>query len=44
MLTVLKEIDQDFLRQTVAEPTFAELFFPNCKDEAIADYIRSVLA
>ena len=44
MLTVLKEIDQDFLRQTVAEPNFAELFFPNCKDEAIADYIRSVLA
>ncbi|MBQ9685569.1 MAG: RpiB/LacA/LacB family sugar-phosphate isomerase [Oscillospiraceae bacterium] len=44
IMTVLKNIDQDFLKGAIAEPTFPELFFPNCKDEAIADYIRSVLA
>ena len=44
MLTVLKEIDQDFLKQTVGEPNFAEMFFANCKNEEIAAYIRGVLA
>ena len=41
---VLKEIDQDFLKQTVGEPNFAEMFFANCKNEEIAAYIRGVLA
>ena len=43
MMTVLKEIDQDFLKQTVAEPNFADMFFANCKDEAIGAYIREIL-
>lgn len=43
MLTVLKNIDQDFLKGAVAEPSFKELFFANAKDQAIIDYIKSVL-
>mgnify|MGYP002522586792 FL=1 len=42
-LDVLKNIDQDFLKGAIAEPSFPELFFANCKDEKIADYIRKVL-
>lgn len=43
MLTVLKSVDQDLLKQTIAGEKFAELFFANAKDQAIADYIKSVL-
>lgn len=42
-LEVLKQIDQAFLKQTIAEESFPELFFANCKDEAIAAYLKSVL-
>lgn len=44
MLTVLKNVDQDLLKATVAGEKFAELFYPNCKDQAIADYLRGVTA
>ncbi len=43
MLTVLKEVDQDLLKAAIAGEKFSELFFPNCQDEAIAAYLRSVL-
>ena len=42
MLTVLKTVDQDLLRATIAGEHFAELFYPNCKDQAIADYLRAL--
>jgi hypothetical protein len=38
MLTNLKEIDQDFLRETISGEHFAEYFYPACKDPAIAEY------
>lgn len=44
MLTVLKEIDQDFLKATVSGEKFAELFFPSCKCPEIKAYIEGVLA
>jgi len=44
MMTVLKEIDQTFLKETVSGEKFQEYFFENCKDRAIADYLRAVLA
>ncbi|MBE5963848.1 MAG: RpiB/LacA/LacB family sugar-phosphate isomerase [Lachnospiraceae bacterium] len=44
MLTILKNIDQDLLKGAVSGAKFAELFFPNCKDEAIAEYIKGILA
>ena len=43
MAEILKDIDQSFLKETLAEPNFAELFFANCKDEEIGEYIRAIL-
>ena len=42
MLTILKEIDQTFLKETIQGEHFAELFYPNCKDAAIAEYMKSL--
>lgn len=42
MMTILREIDQDFLRETIAGEHFAELFYPNCKDAEIAEYLKSL--
>lgn len=43
MMTILKQIDQDFLKETIAGEKFQEYFFANCQVEEIADYIKSVL-
>ena len=42
MLTVLKTVDQDLLKGAIAGERFAELFYPNAQDQAIADYLRSL--
>ncbi len=39
----LDRIDQDLLKGAIASKAFQELFFANCKDEAIAAYIRNLL-
>lgn len=39
----LKEIDQELVRGAVAGDRFQELFFPNCKDQAIASYVKNLL-
>ena len=44
MLSVLKAVDPELLRATVAGEQFEQLFFPNCQDDAIAAYLRGVLA
>lgn len=44
MLTVLKEIDQDLLKTTVSGEKFQEYFFANCQDDAIAAYLKNVVA
>lgn len=44
MMTILKTIDQDFLKATVGGAKFKELFFANCKCAEIRAYIESVLA
>lgn len=43
MMTILKNIDQDFLKETVSGEKFQELFFENCKCEEIANYIKTIL-
>lgn len=43
MMTVLKKIDQDFLKATVSSTGFSDMFFANCKDMEIADYIKALL-
>jgi ribose 5-phosphate isomerase RpiB len=42
MLTILKEIDQDFLKETISGEKFAELFYPNCQVPEIAEYLKSL--
>ena len=42
MLTILREIDQDFLRETISGEKFAELFYPNCRVPGIAEYLKSL--
>ncbi len=39
----LERIDQDLVKGAIAGEKFQELFFANCKDEAIAAYIRTLL-
>ena len=43
MLTVLKSVDQDLLKTAISGDRFQEYFFPNCKDDAMADYLRGLL-
>lgn len=42
MLSVLKSIDQDLLRSTIAGERFSDLFYANCQDEDISQYLRSI--
>lgn len=42
MLTVLQNIDQDLLRAAIAGEKFAEYFYPNCQDDAIAAYLKAL--
>ena len=44
MIDILKSIDSKFLKDTVAEENFADLFFPNCKDPEIGDFIKDLLS
>ncbi len=44
MITILKNIDQDFLRETIDRDTFKKYFFENAKDQEIIDYCKSILA
>jgi ribose 5-phosphate isomerase RpiB len=43
MLTILKTIDQDLLKGAVSGAKFKELFLADCKCDAIAEYIQSIL-
>ena len=43
LLDALKEIDRELVRGAVAGEKFAELFFPDCKDDMIAAYVRTLL-
>lgn len=42
MLTVLQTIDQDLLRAAIAGEKFAEYFYPNCQDDALAAYLKAL--
>lgn len=44
MMYILKNIDQDLLKTAVSGEKFDELFFPNCQDAEIAEYIKSIKA
>ena len=42
LLHILQTIDQQFLKETIAGTHFAEYFYPNCKDDEIASYLKSI--
>ena len=42
LMDILRAIDQDFLRETVSGARFAELFYPNCRNEEVAAYLRAL--
>ena len=43
MATILKEIDRDFLMETIQGEKFKTQFFPACKDREIGEYLRQAL-
>ncbi|WP_349944270.1 RpiB/LacA/LacB family sugar-phosphate isomerase [Lacrimispora sp. BS-2] len=44
ILTCLRGLDQELVKGAVGGEKFGELFFANCKDESIAEYVKSLLA
>ena len=44
MMTILKNIDQDFLKAAISGERFGEYFFANCKCDEMAAYLKDVLA
>lgn len=42
IMQVLKEIDQEFLKETISGKHFAEYFYANCKNDEIANYLKSL--
>ena len=43
MITILKEINQDFLYQTINREQFKKYFFEKAEDGEIKDYIKGIL-
>lgn len=43
MMTILKTIDKDFLKQTINRSTFLNYFFDNALEDEIKEYIKNVL-
>ena len=42
MLSVLKTVDQDLLRATIAGERFGELFYANSQDDEMSEYLKSL--
>ena len=43
MVSILQDLDQDLAKGALSGANFSKLFYPNCKDEKIADAVRQVL-
>lgn len=43
MITILKNIDRDFLKETINREQFKKHFFENAKDKDIIEFIKEVL-
>ena len=39
---ILKDLDPDFVKATVAGEKFAELFYPKCQNAGIAEFLKSL--
>ena len=44
LIDILKDLDQDFVKETLDRDTVKELFFANAKDGEIKDYVKALLA
>ena len=44
MMTILKEIDQEFLYQTINRNQFKKYFFENAEDGEIKEYIKNIMS
>ena len=44
LVDILKELDQDLVKGAVAGQKFKDLFFANCKNDEIAEYVKTLLA
>lgn len=42
LIDILKELDQDFVKETISGKHFAELFYPNCQDKEVAAYLKAL--
>lgn len=42
IMEILNTIDQQFLKETISGKHFAELFYPNCKNNEIAEYLKTL--
>ena len=42
LIEVLKGLDRDFVKTTIDDPKFAELFYPNCQDAEVAAFLKSL--
>ena len=42
LIEVLKGLDQDFVKKTIDDPKFSELFYKDCKDEEVAAFLKSL--
>ena len=43
MVTILKNLDQDLVKGAVAGEKFKDLFFANCKNNEIAEYVKTLV-
>ncbi len=42
LIDILKDLDPDFVKATVAGEKFAELFYPKCQSAEIAEFLKSL--
>ena len=42
LIEILHDIDQTFLKETISGEHFAEYFYPFCKDDEVAAYLKSL--
>lgn len=44
LVDILKDLDQDLVKGAVSGQKFKDLFFANCKNDEIAEYVKTLLA
>ena len=44
LVDILKDLDQDLVKGAVAGQKFKDLFFANCKNDEITEYVKTLLA